>query len=77
MVTGGMTIIEQNTMEAIQSINQKIPDIELRDLFAMHALNGLMVQSEGLSDPEFWNFDTIASIAYEAADAMIKARGKK
>lgn len=77
MVTGGMTIIEQNTMEAIQSINQKIPDIELRDLFAMHALNGLMVQSEAMSDPEFLNYDTIASIAYETADAMIKARNKK
>lgn len=72
-----MTREVQTTMYAIQRINQKIPDIELRDLFAMHALNGLMVQSEGLSDPEFWNFDTVASIAYEAADAMIKARSKK
>lgn len=66
----------QTTMIAIQSINHKIPDIELRDLFAMHALNGLMVQSEAMSDPEFWNYDTIACIAYEAADAMIEARKK-
>lgn len=77
MTTNGMTTIEQNTMEAIQCINQKIPDIELRDLFAMHALNGLMVQNEGMSSPELWNFDTIAGVAYEAADAMLKARKHK
>ena len=73
----GTTREESMCMSAIMSINQKMPDLDLRDLFAMHALNGLMVQSEAMSDPEFWNYDTIASISYETADAMIKARSKK
>lgn len=77
MVTGGMTIIEQNTMEAIQDLNSKIPNVELRDLFAMHALNGLMVQSEGMNSPDFWDYDALARFAYEAADAMIYARKHK
>ena len=65
---------------AIECINQKLPDLDklqMRDLFAMNALNGLMVQSKGMNSPEFWNFETIANVAYEAADAMLKARSKK
>ena len=73
MVTGGMTIIEQNTMEAIQSINQKIPDIELRDLFAMSALQGILPTPYGQSA----NNENVAASAYAIADEMIKARKRK
>ena len=62
----------KNTLEGIE---YKIP--ELRDLFAMQAISGLMVQNQGMDSPEFWDFDTIANIAYKAADAMLKARAKK
>lgn len=73
MVTGGMTIIEQNTMEAIQSINQKMPDIELRDLFAIHAMNALLPTGWGMEASE----DNIAKYSYKMADAMLEARKKK
>ena len=33
-----MTVLEQRTMEAVMQINDKIPEMELRDLFAMHIL---------------------------------------
>lgn len=73
MVTGGMTIIEQNTMEAIQSINQKLPDIELRDLFAMVAMNALLPTPWGMEEDE----DTVAKYSYIMADAMLAARKVK
>lgn len=67
----GETRGEQMTMMAIQSINQKIPDVELRDLFAMAALNGV------LSDCEFHPYEQQAEIAYHFADAMLRVRSKK
>ena len=71
MVTGGMTIIEQNTMESIQNINQKIPELKLRDIFAMHALNGMLASPDYSGTPE-----QLADYAYQYADAM-KERRKK
>lgn len=58
-----------------EGIENKMPD--LRDLFAMNALNGMCVYHEGNSDIEEWDYDRIAVCAYAAADAMLKARSKK
>ena len=71
MVTGGMTIIEQNTMESIQNISQKLPELKLRDIFAMHALNGMLASPDYSGTPE-----QLADYAYQYADAM-KERRKK
>ena len=71
MVTDGMTVIEQNTMESIQNINQKIPELKLRDIFAMHALNGMLASPDYSGTPE-----QLADYAYQYADAM-KERRKK
>ena len=67
-----MTIEEQRTMMAIQSINQKVPDLELRDIFAMNALSGIVVGDWGIM-----GVDEMAELAYKLADAMIKERSKK
>lgn len=71
MVTGGITVIEQNTMESIQNISQKIPELKLRDIFAMHALNGMLASPDYSGTPE-----QLADYAYQYADAM-KERRKK
>jgi hypothetical protein len=71
MVTDGMTVIEQNTMESIQNINHKIPELKLRDIFAMHALNGMLASPDYSGTPE-----QLADYAYQYADAM-KERRKK
>jgi len=67
----GETRGEQMTMMAIQSINQKIPDVELRDLFAMFALKGIIEVSNG------YYYGAHAETAYKYADAMLKERSKK
>jgi hypothetical protein len=46
-----------------------IGDDDLRDLFAMFALNGLL--NEATND---FNDQAIAELAYSLADAMMKAR---
>jgi hypothetical protein len=71
MLTGGMTVIEQNTMESIQNINQKLPELKLRDIFAMHALNGMLASPDYSGTPE-----QLADYAYQYADAMIERRKK-
>lgn len=68
----GTTVEEHRTMDAIQCINQKIPELKLRDLFAMHALNGMIINANvpgKESDFARW--------AYEYADAMLEARKEK
>lgn len=65
-----MTIEEQNTMKAIQNINRKLPDVELRDLFAMSVMTGLASYSTDRP------LDMIAELAYKQADAMLEARKK-
>lgn len=72
MDTHGMTVIERDTMEAIQSLNQKIPDVELRDLFAMSALQGSLANPNTFGDSE-----DFAIRAYDYADEMLKARKRK
>ena len=73
METHGTTVEELRTMEAIQSINQKMPDVELRDLFAIHAMNALLPTDWGMEASE----DDIAKYSYKMADAMLKARKHK
>lgn len=77
METNGTTMEELRTMEAIQSFNHKVPEVKLRDLFAMHALIGLTTTNEDSASPEIWDYDMLAECAYKAADAMIKARKTK
>lgn len=67
MDTNGTTMEEMRTMEAIQSISHKIPEVTLRDMFAMQALNGLL-------SGNWYTFKEIPKAAYELADAMLIAR---
>ena len=69
----GITVDEQRTMAAIQSINQKLQDIKLRDLFAMVAMNALLPTSFG----EETSNENVAASAYSIADCMLEARKAK
>lgn len=73
METHGTTREESITMATIQSINEKLPDLELRDIFAIHIVGGLATQQwiENVFE------DHTAKLAYNIADAMIEARKKK
>lgn len=73
METHGTTREEQLTMMSIQSINQKMPDLDLRDLFAMQAMNSLIIGASRKSMENVYLYD-ISKMSYEIADAMIKAR---
>jgi hypothetical protein len=64
-----MTVEEQRTMQAIQNINRKLPDVELRDLFAMNSLNTLLQKP-------IESFEVVAKQSYLIADAMLEARKK-
>ena len=68
-----MSVEEQKTMQAIQNINRKIPEITLRDLFAMSSINGL-IYDVGIDEE---NVQRYANKAYLIADAMLEARGGK
>jgi hypothetical protein len=45
---------------------------DLRDCYAMFALNGLLTEARG-----DWNDGAIAELAYSLADAMLEARKPK
>lgn len=64
-----MTREEHDTMNAIQNINRKLPDVTLRDLFAMSALNALLQKP-------IESFEIVAEQSYRVADAMLEARKK-
>lgn len=67
-----MTREEQSTMQAIQQLNRKIPEVTLRDLFAMSVMPTL------LKDFPYDN-ESIKSMArksYIIADAILEARKK-
>ncbi|ATB52682.1 hypothetical protein PVS_46 [Vibrio phage vB_VspS_VS-ABTNL-3] len=54
--------------------------LEDRDLFAMHAIPGIiswMEQGRINEDWSDWTMEDIADHAYELADAMLKSRQKK
>ena len=58
--------------ESVCEINRKMPEVTLRDTFAMNALNGILASPDFSGTPA-----NIAKIAYEYADVMIEARKKK
>lgn len=45
-------------------------ELEVRDLFAMFALTGLIIRTKSGE----WSDDYVVDSAYELADAMLKAR---
>lgn len=65
------TIEEQRTMQAIQQLNRKVPEVTLRDLFAMSYLNGILTNRA-----MHYDYDQEAVFAYRVADAMLEARKK-
>lgn len=68
-----MTVEEQRTMHSIQKLNAKIPEVTLRDLFAMNIISG-MIATNLILDEEF--LLGYSKKAYKIADAMLEARGK-
>lgn len=65
-----MNVLEQQTIEHLCNLDSKIPELTLRDLFAIAIINGFSANT---------TFDTrtlsdIAKLAYEQADEMIKVR---
>lgn len=48
---------------------------DLRDCFAMFALNGLLHDIKGIYEPQ--QMEKLTSLAYQTADAMLEARKKK
>lgn len=67
-----MTREELSTMNAIQNINRKLPEVALRDLFAMSALYALV----NARDNSCYSCIGTAEDAYSLADAMLEARKK-
>lgn len=65
-----MNVLEARTMDAVQEMNRKMPEVELRDLFAMNAISMWQKGSAFINH----DFDYIAEQAYKMADAMLKAR---
>jgi len=61
--------IHPQVVEAEQAAKQA--RAELRDRFAMAALTGLLGDPESSMESNDW----LAKVAYEYADAMLKARG--
>ena len=47
--------------------------MELRDYFAAKAMQGLLANGKGME----WSFYQASKIAYEVADEMMDARGRK
>lgn len=68
-----MTREEQSTMQAIQNINRKLPDVELRDLFAMSVMPTLL--KDFPNDNE--SIKSMARRSYIIADAILEERNKK
>lgn len=65
-----MTREEQDTMKAIQMINKKIPEVTLRDLFAMNAMNALI----NARDNSCYSYIGTVQDAYNLADTMLEVR---
>ena len=65
-----MVIFEPWVKNTLDSIGYKMPD--LRDLFAMNAINGILASPDFTGTPE-----VLTENAYQYADAMLQARKKK
>lgn len=69
-----MSQIEMDVLRRAERALNKINEVELRDVFAMQAMNGYL---SGCSSYCVINPETIAEDAYKLADAMLEARKKK
>lgn len=68
-----MTVNEQRTMESLQRLERKVPEMTLRDYFAGQAM-------VGIGKYLFLNKDSLQELAktcYRVADAMIEVRNEK
>lgn len=68
-----MTVMEISAMNAIQNINRKLPDVTLRDLFAMSVMPTLLKNFSSYDDE---SIKSMARRSYIIADAMLEARKK-
>ena len=66
-----MVMFEPWVKNVAESIEYKMP--ELRDLFAMSALQGILGTPYGQTAPN----ENVAASAYAIADEMLKARKRK
>ena len=75
-----------HALDSINEINRKMPEMTLRDMFAMNAMNGILndhmrtavddILRNDEKDKDFWT-ERIAAASYKMADAMLQARKKK
>lgn len=66
-----MNALEQQTMEHLCNLDSKIPNLTLRDLFAMSALTGMYANDTHFADASYRDY---AEMAYRQAEEMIKVR---
>ena len=81
-----MEVCVYHALDSINEINRKMPEITLRDIFAMNAMNGILndnmrtavddILRNDEKDKDFWT-ERIAAASYKMADAMLQARKKK
>ena len=81
-----MEVCVYHALDSINEINRKMPEVTLRDMFAMNAMNGILndhmrtavddILRNDEKDKDFWT-ERIASASYKMADAMMKARKQK
>ena len=81
-----MEVYVYHALDSINEINRKMPEITLRDIFAMNAMNGILndnmrtavddILRNDEKDKDFWT-ERIAAASYKMADAMLQARKKK
>ena len=81
-----MEVCVYHALDSINEINRKMPEVTLRDMFAMNAMNGILndnmrtavddILRNDEKDKDFWT-ERIAKASYKMADAMIMARKKK
>ena len=64
-----MEVCVYHALDSINEMNRKMPEVTLRDLFAMNALNGIIAQGDYHGSEQQY-----AEQAYCFADAMIAAR---
>ena len=67
-----MEVCVYHALDSINEINRKMPELTLRDLFAMAALTGMLANPTNEERSECLEME-----AYSYADSMLKARKKK
>lgn len=71
-----MSQIELDVLTRAERALNKLNEVELRDVFAMQAMNGLLSGTQ-IELRHEKPTDAIAEAAYKLADAMLEARKKK